>query len=124
MTIIRMMMTAARRHLVPGFMIATMICAGGAPGYAQSAGRTKLQRGEALLTQNCGRCHAVGKTGESAHHLAPPFRILGQRYTIDSLEEALGEGLISGHPDMPEFTFPPRDVGAIVTYLKSIQTKH
>ena len=45
----------------------------------------------------------------------------GQRYPLDSLEEALGEGILSGHPDMPEFVFEPRDVGAIIRYLKSIQ---
>ncbi|TAK48910.1 MAG: c-type cytochrome [Xanthobacteraceae bacterium] len=91
-----------------------------APGFA-AAKKGDLQRGETLLAANCGRCHAIGKSGDSAHHLAPPFRILGQRYTIESLEEALGEGLISGHPDMPEFKFPPGDVGAIIDYLKSIQ---
>jgi mono/diheme cytochrome c family protein len=37
------------------------------------------------------------------------------------LEEALGEGIMSGHPDMPEFKFDAKDVGAIVSYLKSIQ---
>lgn len=50
-----------------------------------------------------------------------PFRTLAQRYPIESLEESLGEGLLSGHPDMPEFSFPPRDVGAIIRYLRSIQ---
>ena len=47
--------------------------------------------------------------------------MLGQRYPVESLEEALGEGILSGHPDMPEFRFPANDVGAIVAYLKSIQ---
>jgi hypothetical protein len=42
---------------------------------------------------------------------------------IESLEEALGEGIISGHPDMPEFTFENSDVGAIIAYLKSIQDR-
>jgi mono/diheme cytochrome c family protein len=82
-----------------------------------------LDRGRALLQQNCGRCHAVSTNDASAHHLAPPLRTLGQRYAIDSLEEALAEGLVSGHPDMPEFTFEPDDVGVIIAYLKSIQVK-
>ena len=29
---------------------------------------------------------------------------------------------MSGHPDMPEFTFDADDVGAIIAYLKSIQS--
>jgi cytochrome c len=80
-----------------------------------------LHRGEALLASNCSRCHATGSVGESRHPQAPLFRTLAKRYPIESLEEALGEGIISGHPDMPEFIFSGENVGAIVIYLKSIQ---
>ncbi len=82
-----------------------------------------VKRGETLLTRNCGPCHAVGKTGDSPRKEAPAFRTLGQRYPIESLEEALGEGIMSGHPDMPEFKFDADEVGAIITYLKSIQQR-
>jgi mono/diheme cytochrome c family protein len=81
-----------------------------------------LKRGEALVVTNCSTCHAVGLTGTSKHPQAPAFRVLGKRYKIESLEEALAEGIISGHPDMPEFKFGPQDVGAVIAYLKSIQT--
>ena len=80
-----------------------------------------LKRGETLLATECSRCHATGRTGESRHPQAPLFRTLAKRYPIESLEEALGEGFISGHPDMPEFKFEGDDVGAIIAYLKSIQ---
>jgi mono/diheme cytochrome c family protein len=82
-----------------------------------------LKRGEALLNKNCAMCHAVGASGDSPRAGAPAFRALGQKYPIESLEEALGEGLVSGHPDMPEFRFEPDDVGAIIVYLKSIQQR-
>jgi cytochrome c len=78
-----------------------------------------LKRGESILVENCGPCHATARTGESRHPDAPPFRTLGKRYPIEYLQESLGEGIISGHPDMPEFTGD--DVGAIIAYLKSIQ---
>jgi mono/diheme cytochrome c family protein len=87
---------------------------------AQDSAEQK-HRGELLLNSNCSRCHAVGRSGASPHHSAPPFRILGQRYSIDSLAEALAEGLYTGHPDMPEFVFEISDVGAILAYLQSIQ---
>ena len=80
-------------------------------------------RGEGLLTTNCARCHAVGRTGNSTHPQAPPFRTLGQRYPIEVLAEALAEGLSSGHPDMPEFRFEVEEVNAILAYLNSIQQK-
>ena len=84
--------------------------------------QSTIKHGEALITRNCARCHATMRTGESTHPEAPAFRTLGKRYPIEALEEALGEGIISGHPDMPEFVFESSDVGAIITYLlKSIQ---
>lgn len=89
---------------------------------ATAAQPTALTRhGEALLVKNCSRCHATGRTGESRHPQAPLFRTLGKRYPVEALEEALGEGIISGHPDMPEFKFAGDDVAAIIAYLKSIQ---
>jgi cytochrome c len=80
-------------------------------------------RGKRLLTSNCARCHAVGRTGNSTHPGAPPFRTLGKRYPIEVLAEALAEGLSSGHPDMPEFRFEIDDINAILAYLESIQEK-
>ncbi len=83
----------------------------------------RIKQGHELVENECGRCHAIGRTDASRHPQAPPFRILSKRYPIESLEEALGEGIISGHPDMPEFQFDNEDVGAIIAYLKSIQDK-
>jgi mono/diheme cytochrome c family protein len=88
-----------------------------------AAAAADLKRGEQLLTRDCARCHAVGRSGDSPRKDAPAFRTLGKRYPIESLEEALGEGIMSGHPDMPEFTFDADDVGAIIAYLKSIQQR-
>jgi mono/diheme cytochrome c family protein len=82
-----------------------------------------LAKGAALLQKNCGSCHAAGPTDTSRDKDAPAFRTLGQRYPIESLEEALAEGMLSGHPDMPEFSFDADEVGAIIAYLKSIQQR-
>jgi cytochrome c len=90
------------------------------PALAQQ-GTTPAARGESLLTTNCARCHAVGRTGASRHPAAPPFRTLSRKYKIEGLSEALAEGLSTGHPDMPEFVFAPEEVGAIIDYLQSIQ---
>ena len=90
---------------------------------ANAAEIAAVRRGESLLAKDCARCHATGRTGESRHPEAPLFRHLGKRYPIESLEEALGEGIISGHPDMPEFRFAADDIGAIIAYLKSIQER-
>jgi mono/diheme cytochrome c family protein len=86
-----------------------------------AAAADDLKLGEALLTKNCSSCHAVGRAGDSPRKDAPAFRTLATRYPVDSLEEALGEGILSGHPDMPEFKFDADEVGAIIGYLQSIQ---
>jgi mono/diheme cytochrome c family protein len=86
-------------------------------------GQASTRRGEALLTANCARCHAVGRSGASLHPEAPPFRTLSRKFKIEGLAEALAEGVFTGHPDMPEFVFEPDEVGAIIDYLKSIQQR-
>ena len=99
------------------------LCLAFAATAASAEDAAALKRGGSLLAKECSRCHATTRTGESRHPQAPLFRTLAQRYPIEFLEEALGEGIISGHPDMPEFQFAADDVGAIIAYLKSIQER-
>jgi cytochrome c len=79
------------------------------------------QRGLAIVRVNCSRCHAIGKVGESPVPIAPPFRALRERYPVEDLEEPLAEGIVTGHPSMPEFRFDPGQVGDVITYLKSLE---
>jgi cytochrome c len=107
-----------RLRLIPTVTAGVMLLS----ALAAAAQDAKLeQRGRALVGRHCARCHAIDSTGASPHPEAPPFRMLGSRYPIEALAEALAEGLATGHPDMPEFMFEVRDVGAILAYLKSIQ---
>lgn len=80
------------------------------------------ERGEALVTANCARCHAVGTSGASPRAEAPPFRELAQRYPLVYLEEALAEGIMTGHNDMPQFVFRPGEIADVMAYLATIQT--
>lgn len=80
----------------------------------------RLAYGRSLVKENCSRCHAIALTDESAHSKAPAFRGLSQRYPIEALAEALGEGISVGHPDMPEFVAEPKQVDAIISYIKSL----
>lgn len=80
-------------------------------------------RGHILVQRYCAGCHAVNPTGKSPNPAAPAFRTLNERYKIDDLAEALAEGILTGHPAMPEFRFPPNDIDAILRYLKSIQSR-
>jgi mono/diheme cytochrome c family protein len=90
---------------------------------AQPTAQGQIAKGRALVVRNCGMCHAVGRTGASPNKQAPPFRELHQRYDMDMLGEALAEGILTGHPAMPEYRFQPDEVVAIIRYLRSIQDK-
>jgi hypothetical protein len=58
---------------------------------------------------------------DSSHHEeAPPFRVVVTRYPPEDLAESLAEGIVSGHPDMPEFVFEPPEIEAILAYLGSL----
>jgi mono/diheme cytochrome c family protein len=86
-----------------------------------SAQSSDIDRGEAILQQKCARCHGIGRTDESHHPQAPPFRDVVKRYPVEYLAEALAEGIVSGHPDMPEFVFQPDEINAILAYLDSLK---
>jgi mono/diheme cytochrome c family protein len=92
-----------------------------ATAYAQSAQSPAEQRGMAFVRTNCSRCHAINKIGDSPLKIAPPFRTLHLRYPVESLAEALAEGIVTGHPSMPEFQLDPGQVADVIAYLKSLQ---
>jgi mono/diheme cytochrome c family protein len=93
------------------------------PAAARAVDQGSETRGRLLVQRNCSMCHAVGKSGPSPFSAAPQFRDLHQRYKIDDLAEALAEGIITGHPAMPEFRFSPAEVNDIIQYIKSVQTR-
>lgn len=82
------------------------------------------KRGRDLLERLCSNCHGIGPNDRSRHALAPPFRQLMKRYKAEVLAEALAEGLSTGHPDMPEFTFQPEQIRVIIEYLDRLSKEH
>lgn len=87
------------------------------------AQRSPEDRGENLVSRHCAMCHAIGRSNTSPDSKAPPLRALTQRGLLDSLESSLGKGPLSGHPQMPAFSFQQQDVSAILRYLRSIQDR-
>lgn len=81
------------------------------------------QSGKELLKINCSRCHAIATDDISDHSMAPALRNISKRYPVDHLEEALAEGIVTGHSDMPVYEFEREEVNEIISYLKSIQAE-
>ena len=84
-----------------------------------------VQEGEAIAKANCSRCHAIGAHGASPNPKSPPFRVVGRKYPLSDLEEALAEGIVVGHKgeEMPAFEFSPAQIRALLAYLNSVQQK-
>lgn len=80
-----------------------------------------VEDGRALVTMYCTDCHATGAAGESPLAIAPRFRDLHLRYDVEFLSEALVEGIVTAHPEMPQFEFDPDQAAAIVAYLKTLE---
>lgn len=107
-------------RLIPPIMMLTLLACASPPGAAPSPS-TPVARGEAMARRLCADCHAVGRFDHSAHTEAPPFRNLSDLYPVEDLAESMVEGLMTGHPDMPEYTFTPEAASDFIAYLESIQ---
>ena len=79
-----------------------------------------VEHGSELAKTRCGRCHAIGKTDKSPLIIAPPLRDFVKKWPLETLEEALGEGIVTGHADMPVFVFTPAEIVGFIDYLESL----
>jgi mono/diheme cytochrome c family protein len=104
------------------FAIATVAAILGATAAADAQGLSPAaQRGQRFVQSHCASCHAIGRIGNSPLTIAPPLRTLHLKYPVETLEEALGEGIVTGHPTMPEFRLDPGQVRDVIAYLKSLE---
>jgi mono/diheme cytochrome c family protein len=92
-------------------------------GTGEKTASDPVSQGFNLLRSNCARCHAIDATSLSPDSKAPPFRDVVKKYDPAALEEALAEGIVTGHNQMPEFSFEPEQVTAIVAYLVTLKEK-
>ena len=79
------------------------------------------ERGKTFALNNCARCHSIDRVSQSSLKIAPPFRTLHKRYPVETLAEALAEGIQTGHPTMPEFQLDPDQIHDLLSYLKSLE---
>ncbi|MEQ8604918.1 MAG: c-type cytochrome [Marivibrio sp.] len=90
----------------------TPAAAGGDPGDPAA--------GLAFAAAQCGACHATGRADASPVEGAPPFRAVAGRWPLDSLAEALAEGIVTGHPAMPETVLGPDQIDDFLAYLDGL----
>jgi cytochrome c len=85
------------------------------------AASPSAQRGLNIARTYCARCHSIDKVTESPLKIAPPFRTLHERYPLTDLEEPLAEGIVTGHPTMPEYKFEPDQIHDFIEFLKTLE---
>ena len=88
---------------------------------AAAAASPQEQRGKTFALNNCAKCHSIDRVSPSPLKIAPPFRTLHKRYPIETLAEALAEGISTGHPTMPAFQLDPDQIGDLLAYLKTLE---
>ncbi len=88
------------------------------PSFAETPSE---MRGRTFARVNCARCHSIDRVTSSPLKIAPPFRTLHKRYPVETLAEALAEGISTGHPTMPEFQLEPDQINDFIAYLKSLE---
>ena len=79
------------------------------------------QRGQVIARTLCMGCHSIDRVSASPLTIAPPFRTLHKKYPVENLEEALAEGISTGHPTMPEFRFDPGQINDFISFLKTLE---
>jgi mono/diheme cytochrome c family protein len=80
-----------------------------------------IRRGKAFAQANCSYCHSIDRSTRSPRRAAPPFRTLHKQYPVETLEDALAEGMSTGHPRMPEFRLDSGQVADFISFLKSLE---
>lgn len=94
------------------------LCAA-SPVSAEDIQQQRVAEGRAMVKEHCARCHAIGLDDKSPHEKAPPFRAVVERYPSENLAEALAEGIVAGHPDMPVWVMTPVQIEGFLAYLDS-----
>ena len=90
-------------------------------GTASAQVAPTVQRGTDFALANCVSCHSIDKLTPSSFSEAPPFRELHLRYPVENLEEALAEGIMTGHQNMPVFRLDPDQIGDFISFLKTLE---
>jgi len=98
--------------------VSLFLALAGLPAHSQSYG--DVAKGKVFVQSNCARCHAIGANDDSHMPEAPALRTLHNRYPIDSLSEAFAEGIVTAHPEMPQFELDTETINNMLAYIESL----
>ena len=117
----RAVQMSVHRYIVAAISLLASSISGIGVTVPASADEQSVRRGKAIAVTKCSYCHSIEMAGRSPRAAAPPFRTLHKKYPVETLEDALAEGMSTGHPRMPEFRLEPNQVGDFISFLKSLE---
>lgn len=112
-----------KRLVVAGGLFAAAVTASGCMTVADWISDEDLsapRRGRVFADRECGRCHQVGRAGESPYPGAPTFSSIRMRYTGPALERELQAIEDVGHFRMPALSTVPADRRDLIAYIESL----
>lgn len=74
-----------------------------------------------FVEARCGDCHVTAPGQPKKHAAAPDFSEISTRYSPAALGEAFAEGIVVGHPDMPEFELTSEQIAQLTLFLRSLR---
>ncbi|HOV05022.1 MAG TPA: cytochrome c [Hyphomicrobiales bacterium] len=101
----------------------TVLSLDGAGAVEAGADAAAIERGRIIAVAVCGDCHAVMPGAVSPLPIAPPLYFLAEDYPLEAIEEALGEGMVTGHEGMPEILLDPIQIDEFLAFLASVQIR-
>jgi cytochrome c len=113
-----------RRIFATALLVIIVLSGLHGPAISEQVLSPAAQRGLVFVRTNCARCHSIDRVSNSTLPVAPPFRSLHERYPVENLQESLAEGIITGHPSMPEFRLDPDQITDVIAYLKTLEAGH
>lgn len=114
---------AARNNMKRALFCAALLLAAALPSLCPAQTPGTISAGHEIAKKFCSRCHAIEMDGASPLPSAPPFRDIVAKGHVENLRETIGEGVIAGHPAMPQFQFGASEAGELIAYLKSLSGK-
>ncbi|WP_072369285.1 cytochrome c [Hyphomicrobium sp. NDB2Meth4] len=100
-----------------------MVVVSGCVCVAAADVKTEAEKGQALLEQNCGRCHGVVGDQKSPLKQAPNLSVVLGAWPNEELEMELADGVGSRHRDMPQIQFSPEEITSIYYFLHGGEEK-
>jgi cytochrome c len=49
--------------------------------------------------------------------------VLARKYKLEDLEEALAEGIVTGHNVMPEFSLTPQQIDDLLAHIRQLRRR-